>query len=72
MMPTVVPLYHVNAFTSAEARGNPAAVVLVHHEPEETFYATTARDLNLPATAFLVSLSEGGYAIRWFTPTRVR
>ncbi|WOO83714.1 putative isomerase [Vanrija pseudolonga] len=67
-MPTA-PLYHVNAFTSPRARGNPAGVVLLEHEPDEEWYAATAADLNLPATAFLRPL-ETGYAIRWFTPTR--
>jgi PhzF family phenazine biosynthesis protein len=63
-----IPLYQIDAFTSAVFRGNPAAVCpLERWLPDVTLQAIAAEN-NLSETAFV--LREGdGYAIRWFTPT---
>jgi PhzF family phenazine biosynthesis protein len=63
-----VPLYQIDAFTSAVFGGNPAAVCpLTSWLPKATMQAVAAEN-NLSETAFLVR-SGDDYAIRWFTPT---
>jgi PhzF family phenazine biosynthesis protein len=62
------PLYEVSTFTAELDHGNPAAVVLMDCEREKTWYAAVAAFLAQPATAFLRRI-EGGYALRWFSPT---
>src|SRR5215469_5478650 len=61
-----IPLFHVNAFTSAPFSGNPAAVCLLDSWLDDGLLLKVAAESALPATAFLVA-SGGGYAIRWFT-----
>lgn len=75
-----VPLYQVDAFADGVFSGNPAAVVpLEEWLPDETL-AAIAEENNLSETAFFVPLgpkeagetaggAEGGYRLRWFTPT---
>jgi PhzF family phenazine biosynthesis protein len=63
-----IPLYQIDAFTSAVFRGNPAAVCpLPRWLPDATMQAIAAEN-NLSETAFLVREGDA-YAIRWFTPT---
>ncbi len=61
-----IPLFHVNAFTSAPFSGNPAAVCLLDSWLDDNLLLKVAAENALPATGFLVP-SGGGYAIRWFT-----
>lgn len=67
------PLYIVDAFADEPFSGNPAAVVLVEAEDgpaEENYMQKVAREMNLPATAF-VNVPQGGanrFGLRWFTP----
>ena len=61
-----IPLFHVNAFTSAPFNGNPAAVCLLDSWLDDSLLLKVAAENALPATAFLVA-SGDGYAIRWFT-----
>ncbi len=61
-----IPLIHVNAFTSAPFRGNPAAVCLLDSWLDDSLMLKVAAENALPATAFLVA-SGDGFAIRWFT-----
>ncbi len=61
-----IPLIHVNAFTSAPFRGNPAAVCLLDSWLDDSLMLKVAAENALPATAFLVA-SGDGYSIRWFT-----
>lgn len=61
-----IPLFHVNAFTSAPFSGNPAAVCLLDSWLDDGLLLKVAAENALPATAFLVAFGSG-YAIRWFT-----
>src|SRR5579872_2769136 len=61
-----IPLFHVNAFTSAPFSGNPAAVCLLNSWLDDGLLLKVAAENALPATAFLVP-SGDGFAIRWFT-----
>lgn len=56
----------VNAFTNQPFRGNPAAVMIVDEFPENML--EIAAEFNLSETAFLKSLGQEKYHIRWFTP----
>lgn len=69
-MPTI-PIYQVDAFTSAVFGGNPAAVCPLDEWLEEEVMQSIATENNLAETAFFVQGGEGGadYALRWFTPT---
>lgn len=62
-----LPIYQVDAFTSAVFSGNPAAVCpLQTWLPEETLQSIAAEN-NLSETAFLVR-KDGKFQLRWFTP----
>jgi PhzF family phenazine biosynthesis protein len=63
------PSYEVSTFTTELDHGNPAAVVLMDSDRQDTWYAAVAAFLAQPATAFLRRV-EDGYALRWFSPTR--
>lgn len=62
-----IPLFHVNAFTSAPFIGNPAAVCLLDSWLDDGLLLKVAAENALPATAFLVA-SGNGYSIRWSLP----
>lgn len=65
----VIPYYHVAAFTNRAFGGNPAGVCpLQSWLPDETMQSIAAENA-LSETAFFVPHSEGGYWLRWFTPT---
>ena len=70
-MPTEIPLYQVDAFTSHAFRGNPAAVCPLPAGawlPDEVLQAIAAEN-NLSETAFLRPRPAGdGFDLRWFTP----
>ena len=59
--------YIVDAFTDRPFSGNPAAVCVMEHWPDEVSMKKLARENNLSETAFLVR-EERGYHLRWFTP----
>ncbi|MBM3811517.1 MAG: PhzF family phenazine biosynthesis protein [Acidimicrobiia bacterium] len=62
-----LPLYQLDAFSSRQFAGNPAAVCpLPEWLPAETMQAIAAEN-NLAETAFLVA-NGGAYGLRWFTP----
>jgi len=63
-----VPFFQVDAFASRRFEGNPAAVLLLEHFPEDADLQAIAAENNLAETAFLVALDDG-WRIRWFTPT---
>jgi len=66
-MPEIV-LYQVDAFADRPFAGNPAAVCpLAAWLPDATLQAIAAEN-NLAETAFFVP-ENGGYRLRWFTPT---
>jgi PhzF family phenazine biosynthesis protein len=63
-----LPIYQIDAFTSQQFRGNPAAIVpLAEWLPDATLAAIAAEN-NLSETAFVVP-TEGDIPLRWFTPT---
>jgi PhzF family phenazine biosynthesis protein len=62
------PIFQVDAFTSRRFAGNPAAVVPLDVFPPEEVLQAIAAENNLAETAFLVP-QNGGYLLRWFTPT---
>jgi PhzF family phenazine biosynthesis protein len=63
-----ITLYQVDAFTDRPFAGNPAAVCpLDSWLPDATLQAIAAEN-NLAETAFFVP-QDGGYHLRWFTPT---
>jgi PhzF family phenazine biosynthesis protein len=59
--------YIVDAFTNKIFSGNPAAVCVMDHWPEESWMMQLAAENNLSETAFIVK-EEVGYRLRWFTP----
>lgn len=59
--------YIVDAFTDTIFSGNPAAVCVMDHWPEESLMMQIAAENNLSETAFLVKEPQG-YHLRWFTP----
>lgn len=61
-------MFQVDAFTTRRFTGNPAAVVLLQHFPEDAVLQDIAAENNLAETAFLVP-ADHDYHIRWFTPT---
>jgi len=63
-----IPLYQVDAFTDRVFSGNPAAICpLSSWLPDSTLQSIAAEN-NLAETAFFVE-HDGGYQLRWFTPT---
>lgn len=65
----MITLNVVDAFTSVPFRGNPAAVAQVDSFPPETMMQAIASEMNLSETAFAARRPNGGYDLRWFTPT---
>ena len=63
------PLYQVDAFTDTAFAGNPAAVCLLATERPAAWMQNVAAEMALSETAFLRPQPNGGYRLRWFTPT---
>jgi PhzF family phenazine biosynthesis protein len=63
-----LPLYWLDAFSSRQFHGNPAAVVPLDRWLDERTMQSIAAENNLAETAFLVR-EPAGWHIRWFTPT---
>jgi PhzF family phenazine biosynthesis protein len=63
-----LPIVQVDAFTSRPYAGNPAAVCVLSKPRPDAWMSDVAREMNLSETAFLTP-QEGGYGLRWFTPT---
>ncbi len=61
-------LIQVDAFTDKPFSGNPAAVCVTSQPLAADLMQTIAVEMNLSETAFLYPI-EGGYSLRWFTPT---
>jgi PhzF family phenazine biosynthesis protein len=62
-----VKIFQLDAFTTKRFSGNPAAVMLLSHFPEDAVMQAVAAENNLAETAFLVP-AGGQYRLRWFTP----
>jgi len=63
-----IPIYQVDAFTLGPFSGNPAAVCPLDSWLDDDAMQNIAAENNLAETAFIVT-REGGYDLRWFTPT---
>src|SRR5213076_1574505 len=63
-----VRIVQVDAFASGPFTGNPAAVCILPAPGDERWMQDVAREMNLAETAFLHP-EDGGYRLRWFTPT---
>lgn len=63
-----LPIFQVDAFTDRVFSGNPAAVIPLSGWLDDATLQSIAMENNLSETAFLVE-AEGGYELRWFTPT---
>jgi PhzF family phenazine biosynthesis protein len=61
-------LFQVDAFTTRNFAGNPAAVIELAAFPPEAEMQAIAAENNLAETAFIVP-EEEHFRIRWFTPT---
>jgi PhzF family phenazine biosynthesis protein len=59
----------VDAFTDMPFAGNPAAICVLTQPINDTRMQNIAREMNLSETAFLHRRPDGGYDLRWFTPT---
>jgi len=59
----------VDAFTDTVFRGNPAGVCLLEHPLDHTLMQSIAAENNLAETAFVSPAPDGGFDLRWFTPT---
>jgi predicted PhzF superfamily epimerase YddE/YHI9 len=65
---TTARLLHVNSFAPAPFTGNPAAVLVLEHEPSDEFAARAGAELNQPVTALVWPAGEPGrFGLRWFT-----
>jgi predicted PhzF superfamily epimerase YddE/YHI9 len=63
-----IPIFQVDAFAGSVFSGNPAAVCPIEQWlPDETLQAIAAEN-NLAETAYFVR-NNGGFQLRWFTPT---
>ncbi|MEA1676773.1 PhzF family phenazine biosynthesis protein [Nitrospirillum sp. BR 11163] len=66
-----LPIYQIDAFTSAVFGGNPAAVVPLDAWLPDTVLQAIAMENNLSETAFFVPPGpedKGAWGLRWFTP----
>lgn len=62
-------IYQIDAFTDQRFGGNPAAVCpLAEWLPKPIMQAIAAEN-NLAETAFFVTLPDGTFDLKWFTPT---
>ena len=61
-------IVQVDAFSDRPFGGNPAAVCVLPEAADEAWMQSIAAQMNLSETAFLYP-KEGGYHLRWFTPT---
>jgi PhzF family phenazine biosynthesis protein len=64
-----VPLFQVDAFTSAPFAGNPAAVCLLDDAAPPSWMQSVAAEMNLSETAFVRPNDDASFSLRWFTPT---
>lgn len=64
-----VPFVQVDAFTAEPFAGNPAAVCVLDAPRDAAWMQAVAEEMNLSETAFLRARDDGGWTLRWFTPT---
>lgn len=61
-------IYHIDAFTDTVFKGNYAAVIITGEWLSDDLMQLIATENNLSETAFVRSLGENRYGIRWFSP----
>lgn len=61
-------IYVVDAFTSVQFKGNPAAVVVLDDWLSNETMLNIAAENNLSETAFIKLIASHQYEIRWFSP----
>jgi PhzF family phenazine biosynthesis protein len=64
-----VKIFTVDSFTGKAFAGNPAAVCLLEAPAEVPWMSDVAAEMNLSETAFVSPRSDGGFDLRWFTPS---
>lgn len=62
-----LPIYQIDAFTSEQFKGNPAAVCPLENWIDDAIMQNIAKENNLSETAFFVK-NNNSYDLRWFTP----
>jgi PhzF family phenazine biosynthesis protein len=62
-------IYQVDAFADRPFSGNPAGVCILDRAAPEKWMQAVAGEMNVAETAFLVRRDDGGFDLRWFTPT---
>lgn len=60
-------IFQVDSFAHRPFSGNPAAVCVLDHTPDDSWLQGVALDMNLSETAFLLK-EAAGWRLRWFTP----
>lgn len=63
-----IRILQIDSFSRLPFRGNPAGVCLLPEPMPASWMQQVAHEMNLSETAFLLP-EEGGYSLRWFTPT---
>ncbi|ENX36342.1 hypothetical protein F889_00504 [Acinetobacter colistiniresistens] len=61
-------MYQIDAFTQELFKGNPAAVIVVDEWLDDHLMQNIAMENNLSETAFVRTLDDSNYEIRWFSP----
>lgn len=62
-----IPIYQIDAFTSEQFKGNPAAVCPLEEWIADDLMQKIAMENNLSETAFFVK-KDNDYELRWFAP----
>jgi len=65
-----LPLVTVDAFTDVSFSGNPAGICLLPWAISEQAMQLIATEVNLSETAFLETIGDQEYKLRWFTPMK--
>src|SRR2546421_5155309 len=61
-------ILQIDAFADKPFSGNPAGVCILEKPADEKWMQNVAMEMNLAETAFVHPI-EGGWSLRWFTPT---
>jgi hypothetical protein len=64
------PILLVDAFADRSFTGNPAGVMLLDAPLPEAVMQAVAMEMAQAETAFAVARPDGGWDLRWFTPTQ--
>ncbi len=59
----------IDAFATRAFEGNPACIIPAERFPDDPMMQSIAAENNVSETAFIVPADDGGWHLRWFTPT---